>query len=97
MAVSQGVQQWEDLRRRALRLESDVDAKLISYNKIITEKQASVSISIPEKTGPQEAGKQSSLPEEIEACLHQVKRRPARFNLESASLCLLHCNPHIFF
>mmetsp|Transcript_14619 Transcript_14619/g.39861 ORF Transcript_14619/g.39861 Transcript_14619/m.39861 type:complete len:206 (+) Transcript_14619:98-715(+) len=36
------------------------------------QKQASVSISIPEKTGPQEAGKQSSLPEEIEACLHQL-------------------------
>ncbi len=32
-----GLQQWEELRRRALRLETEVDSKLIAYNKVITE------------------------------------------------------------
>ncbi len=37
MAAVSGLQQWEELRRRALRLETEVDSKLIAYNKVITE------------------------------------------------------------
>jgi hypothetical protein len=37
MAAVSGLQQWEELRRRALRLENEVDSKLIAYNKVITE------------------------------------------------------------
>ncbi len=37
MAAVSGPQQWEELRRRALRLENEVDSKLIAYNKVITE------------------------------------------------------------
>uniref|UniRef100_A0A7S0QR18 Golgi SNAP receptor complex member 1 n=1 Tax=Cryptomonas curvata TaxID=233186 RepID=A0A7S0QR18_9CRYP len=70
MAAVSGLQQWEELRRRALRLETEVDSKLIAYNKVITE--ASISISTSEFSGAQESGKQSSLPEELESCLQQL-------------------------
>ena len=37
MSAATGLQQWEELRRRALRLETEVDSKLIAYNKVLTE------------------------------------------------------------